>query len=101
MSVSVAARSPPVQDSAVASLSRFCRQRSSKARTAAIASWSDNPWSDMSISPGQPHGRSSEGDNAFATPGEAEPFAGRRLYRHALARDAHDFGDTHAHSVAV
>src|SRR5882672_3521019 len=55
----------------------------------------------MSVAPGQADGCIGEGDDAFAAPGKAEPFAGRRLHRYALDRKPYDLGDARTHGVTM
>src|SRR6516162_8398296 len=78
ISVSVPATRPPVQDSAVASVSLRLRQRSSSERARARASL---PL--MLCAPGETDGGARRRRDAFLATGEAEPLAGRRLHRNA------------------
>src|ERR1041385_4333042 len=95
MSVSAPATRPPVQDSAVAIVSRRLRQRSSSERARARASL---PL--MSVAPGQADRGARGGSDPFPAAGESEPLAGRRLYRHTRDVHAGDVSDPHAHGVA-
>src|SRR3984893_18190976 len=83
MSVSAPATRPPVQDSAVATVSLRIRQRSSSERERARASLPLMLLAPVLTIPrkrdGGPRGR---GD-AFLAAGEAEPLAGSRLHGHA------------------
>src|SRR6201989_553820 len=95
MSVSAPATSPPVQDSAVAIVSRRLRHKSSserdKARALLVA---------ISFAPGQADGGARGRRDAFFAAGEAEPLAGGRLHGDARDVDTGDFGDPRAHPVA-
>src|SRR6202023_193160 len=87
MSVSAPATRPPVQDSAVATVSLRIRQRSSSERERARASL---PLMSVAptfvvptfIVPRQADRGARERGDAFLAAGEAEPFAGGRLHRH-------------------
>src|SRR5262249_58127154 len=96
ISVSVAARRPPVQDSAAATFSDFIRHRSSS-----DCARSRSSGSAMSVTPGQPDRRIGERRDAFAASGEAELFAGGRLPPDARHRNAGDLGDARAHALAM
>src|SRR5438270_6098518 len=100
MSVSAPATRPPVQDSAVATMSFFDLQRSSRAVAAASVSRSAITESPLPR-PRQAHRGGRHGDDAFLAAGEAELFAGRRLHRDALDRHLGDLGDSLADGVAV
>src|SRR5690349_4972714 len=99
MSVNAPATSPPVQDSAVATMSFFALHRSSRAVAAAMVSSSaitpalPGPW--------QPHRGGRHRDDAFLTAGEPELFAGRRLHRDAIDRHLGDLSDPFADGVAM
>src|SRR4051812_4723002 len=105
ISVSVAATRPPVQDSAVAMVSFFARQRSSSARACARSSSSAISVAPnnlgRSVDPWQANGRVREGRDALAAPGEAQFLAGRRLDRYAGFRNARDLGNARPHGVAM
>src|SRR5215216_6201109 len=100
MSVSAAATRPPVQDSAVATISFFALHRSSRAVAAACVSRSaitETP----SPGPGQADRRGRHRDDAFPASGEAELLAGRGLHGDAVHRDVGDLGNALADRVAV
>src|SRR3954451_19225993 len=94
ISVRAPATRPPVQDSAVAMVSRRLRQRSSSERAKARASLPVL----MSLAPAftgprQAHCGARGRRDAFLAAGEAEPLAGGRLDGHARDVDAGDFRD--------
>src|SRR5215475_10009217 len=95
MSVSAPATRPPVQDSAVAMVSRRLRQRSSSERAKARASLPP-----MSFAPGKTDGGARGCGDAFLAAGEAELLTRRRLHGDTRDVDAGDFGDALAHLVA-
>src|ERR1035437_4091064 len=99
ISVSAAVTRPPVQDSAVATLSPRARHTSSTAVAAARSSSLilRSSW----LAPGQADGGGGVGRDAFAAAGEAELFAGGCLHRHARDRNSGERGDFGAHGVAV
>ena len=96
ISVSAPATSPPVQDSAVATMSFLALHRSSRAVAAACG---------LRVchlpGPGQPHRGGRHRGDAFLAAGEAELLAGRGLHRDALDRHLGDLGDPLSHRVAV
>src|SRR5690242_3775047 len=100
MSVSAPATRPPVQDSAVATMSFFDLQSSSRAIAAASVSRSAMAQIPLP-GPGQAYRGGRHGNDAFPAAGEAELFAGRRLHRDALDRHLGDLGDLLADHVAV
>src|ERR1700709_2233853 len=95
MSVGAPATRPPVQDSAVATVSLRIRHRSSSERERARASL---PL--MLIAPGQADGGARRRGDAFLAAGNAEPLAGGRLDGNARDVDAGDFGNARTHGVA-
>src|SRR5260370_26328265 len=95
MSVRAPATRPPVQDSAVAIVSLRIRHRSSSERERARASL---PL--MSVAPRQANSVARGRGHAFLAPGEAQPFAGRRLDRDARDINAGDLGHARARGVA-
>src|ERR1700761_1946428 len=95
ISVSAPATSPPVQDSAVAIVSRRLRHRSSSERERARALLVA-----ISLAPGQANGRARGRRDAFLAAGEAEPLAGGGLHRHARDVDTRDLCDPRPHLVA-
>src|SRR5689334_5062294 len=97
MSVSAPATRPPVQDSAVAMVSRRLRQRSSSERARARASLLVMLLAPAFAKPRQAHGGARRRRNAFLAAGEAKPLAGGRLHRHAGDVDARDLRDPRAH----
>src|ERR1700704_1506379 len=99
MSVSAPATRPPVQDSAVATMSFLALQRSSRAVAVATVSRSAIT-KVLSPRPGQAHRGGRHRDDALLAAGEAELLAGRRLHRHALDRHLGDLGDPLADGVA-
>src|SRR6516165_8315812 len=105
MSVSVAASSPPVQDSAAAMVNLRIRQSSMRPRAAAFSSCSvisaTIPMGKNSILPWQPYGGGCERRHAFAASDESELLAGGRLDGHTRHIDAGDLGDARAHDVAM
>src|SRR5215813_4293318 len=88
MSVSAPATRPPVQDSAVAIVSRRLRQRSSSERARARASLLV-----ILLAPGKANGGACGGRNAFLAAREPEPLAGGRFHGHAGDVDARYLGD--------
>src|SRR5919106_485029 len=100
MSVSAPATSPPVQDSAVATISLFALHRSRSAVAAACVSWSAIA-PDPSPGPGQADGRGRHRHDALLAAGEAELLAGRGLDRNPVHRNAGDLGDPLSDRVAV
>src|SRR5690606_28432800 len=99
-SVNVAAISPPVQDSAVATLMFFCLQRSSRAPTWATTSFALSfIWS---VSFGREHGgRGREPDDTFVASDEPDRFVRRRFHRDASRRDSRRCCDGLAHGLAM
>src|SRR3954447_6259271 len=95
ISVSAPATSPPVQDSAVATVSLRIRQRSSSERDRARASL---PL--MLFAPGKTDSGARGRGDAFLAAGKAKTLAGGRLDRDARDVDAGDLGDARAHGVA-
>src|SRR5215475_7259696 len=95
MSVSAPATRPPVQDSAVAMVSRRLRQRSSSERARARASLLV-----ILLAPRKADGGARGGRDAFLAAGKTEPFAGGRLDGHAGDVDARYLRDARAHGVA-
>src|SRR4029453_520865 len=95
MSVSAPATRPPVQDSAVAIVSFRIRHRSSSERERARASL---PL--MLLAPGQTNGGACGRGDAFLSPGEAEPLAGRGLDGDARDVEPGDLGDAPTHGIA-
>src|ERR1700709_2314818 len=95
MSVSAPATRPPVQDSAVATVSLRIRRRSSSERERARASL---PL--MLFAPGQADGGARGRGDAFLAAGKAKPLAGGRLCGDARDVDAGDLGNACAHGVA-
>src|SRR5258708_24955043 len=95
ISVRAPATRPPVQDSAVATVSLRIRQRSSSERERARASL---PL--ISVAPGQADGGARDGGDAFLAAGESKPFAGGRLPRHPRQPKPGDLGDAGAHGIA-
>src|SRR5262249_55223490 len=92
ISVRAPATRPPVQDSAVAIVSRRLRQRSSSERASAVV--------ELAIAvPRQTDGGARGGRNAFLAAGETELLAGRRLHGDARNIDGGNFGDACAHLV--
>src|SRR5690349_7997680 len=83
ISLSAAATRPPVHDSAVASVSFFVLQSSSRAAAA-----SRNLSSATASAPWQTDGCGGVGRDAFATAGEAKLLAGGRLHANAFYADA-------------
>src|SRR4051812_16506730 len=100
MSVSAPATRPPVQDSAVATVSLRIRQRSSSERDRARASLPLMLVAPTLIRPWQPDGGARSGRNALLAARKAEPLAGRRLYRDARDVHAGNLGDLGPHRVA-
>src|SRR6516164_6544408 len=100
ISVSAPATKPPVQDSAVAIVKRRLRQRSSSERAKARASLPLMLLAPTFARPRQADGSARGRRDAFLAASEAEPFAGRRLHRHARNVHAGDLGDARAHGVA-
>src|ERR1700722_14835275 len=100
MSVSAPATRPPVQDSAVATVSLRIRQRSSSERERARATLPLMLLAPTLILPGKPDGGTRGRGDAFLAAGEAEPLAGCRL--HGYARDVHtrNLSDARAHGIA-
>src|SRR5580693_2721259 len=96
MSVNAPATRPPVQDSAVATVSLRIRHRSSSERERARASL---PL--ILLAPGQANGCARHRGNAFLAAGESEPLAGGRLDGDARQRKAGDASDPRPHGVAV
>src|ERR1700750_3133926 len=94
MSVSAPATRPPVQDSAVAMVSRRLRHKSSSERARARALLDA-----ISLAPGQADGGAGGRRDAFRAAGEAEPFAGGGLHSDARDIDACDLGDARAHRI--
>src|SRR6185369_10742270 len=92
MSVSAPATSPPVQDSAVATISFLALHRSSRAIAAACVSRSAITPS-PSPRPGQADGRGRHRHDALLAAGEAKLLAGRGLHRHAVHCNVGDLGD--------
>src|SRR3954453_8805370 len=101
ISVSAPATSPPVQDSAVAMVSLRLRHKSSSERERARASLPLISVAPTFIVPGQADGGAGHRRDPFLAPGEAEPFAGGGLHRHAREIQAGDLGDARAHRIAV
>src|SRR3954463_14465063 len=93
MSVSAPATRPPVQDSAVATVSFRIRHRSSSERERARASLPLMSLAPTLIVPRQPDGGAGSRRDAFLAAGKAEPFAGRRLHRDARDVEPGDLGD--------
>src|SRR6266481_2478007 len=98
MSVSAPATRPPVQDSAVATVSRRLRQRSSseRARARARASLPLMLLAPTFAIPRQTNSGARGRGDPFLAAGEAEPLAGRRLHRHARDVHARDLRDPRA-----
>src|ERR1700738_1724985 len=116
MSVSAAATSPPVQDSAVAIVSLRIRQRSSSERERARVSLPLISIAPTLIAasivvpsffvpslfvPRQTDSGARGCGNAFFAAGEAKPLAGCGLDGHPRYTQAGDLGDPRAHGVAV
>src|SRR3984885_9421421 len=90
ISVSAPATRPPVQDSAVATVSLRIRQRSSSERERARASLPlmsvapafavPNRVVPTCVIPWQAYGRARHGGDAFLAAGKSEPFAGGRFH---------------------
>src|SRR6266550_1396730 len=95
ISVSAPATRPPVQDSAVATVSLRIRQRSSSERERARASL---PL--ISVAPGEADGGTRDSGDAFLAAGKSKSFAGGRLHRDPRQRQPRDLGDTRAHGIA-
>src|SRR6202035_4022486 len=100
ISVSAPATRPPVQDSAVATVSLRIRQRSSSERERARASLPLMSVAPTFVVPRKADGGARGGGDAFLAAGEAEPFAGGRLDGDARDVDPGDLGDARAHGVA-
>src|SRR4051812_13579050 len=101
ISVSAAATSPPVQDSAVAMVSLRIRHRSSSERARARGSLPLISVLPAFIVPRQPDGGAGGGGDAFLAAGEAQPLAGGGLDRHPRHIEAGDLGNARPHGVAV
>src|SRR5882757_2822332 len=97
MSVSAPATSPPVQDSAVATVSLRMRQRSSSERERARAS---PPLISIAPTPREADGGARDSGDAFLAAGETKPFAGGRFHRDPRQRKPRDLGDARAHGIA-
>src|SRR5580700_5305809 len=100
LSVSSPATRPPVQDSAVATVSLRIRQRSSSERERARASLPLMLLAPGLTIPRKPDRGARGRSNAFLAAGEAEPLAGRRLHGHAGNIYARYLRDARAHGIA-
>src|SRR6201996_8977445 len=94
ISVKAPATSPPVQDSAVAMVSRRLRHKSSSERERARALLTG-----MLLAPGEADGGARGRRDAFLAAGEAELLAGGGLHRDPRDIDAGDFGNACAHRI--
>src|SRR6187551_575195 len=96
ISVSIPATRPPVQDSAVATVSFLRRQISSSLSPAATISSSS-----IADIPSKPDRGGRIGRDPFTAAGKTEPLAGRRLHGNAVQGYPRNVRDPLAHGVAV
>src|SRR4051794_11082903 len=99
MSVSAPATRPPVQDSAVATVSLRIRHRSSSERERARASLPLMSVAPTFVCPRKTNGGARGRSDAFLAAGKAESLAGGRLDGDAGDVDARDLGNARAHGV--